>query len=186
MMVESLIAYREAKDRLSRVSTFLDAIGLIYLKRSRSINSMQLDWIGVGSIVALRKLRSLDLGKKNDVGNDIFRTQRCKQFSCVDLVTFVTAPRSPGLLSDLRDLEVFVFELNCLLWALVPYCPYLWPRPINVLTEIGSNNTHNQKKHNKTSTLVASIYVHGELTYQVIVNGFNGFLVVPRQLHPLP
>ncbi|KAF2536560.1 hypothetical protein F2Q68_00021115 [Brassica cretica] len=58
-MVESLIACREAQDRLSRVSSFLDAIGLIDLKRSRSIDSMQLDWIGVGSIVALRKLKSV-------------------------------------------------------------------------------------------------------------------------------
>ncbi|KAF2616764.1 hypothetical protein F2Q68_00039001 [Brassica cretica] len=47
------------QDRLSRVSSFLDAIGLIDLKRSRSIDSMLLDWIGVGSIVALRKLKSV-------------------------------------------------------------------------------------------------------------------------------
>ncbi|KAF3516928.1 hypothetical protein DY000_02061489 [Brassica cretica] len=59
MMVESLIACREAHDRLSRVSIFLDVIGLIDLKRSRSIDSMQLDWIGMGSIVALRKLKSV-------------------------------------------------------------------------------------------------------------------------------
>ncbi|KAF3519073.1 hypothetical protein DY000_02061492 [Brassica cretica] len=50
---------RSAKDRLSRVSIFLDAIGLIDLKRSRSIDLMQLDWIGMGSIVALRKLKSV-------------------------------------------------------------------------------------------------------------------------------
>ncbi|KAF3603646.1 hypothetical protein F2Q69_00036409 [Brassica cretica] len=59
MMVEPLIASRKAQDRLSRISTFLDAIGLIDLKRSRSIDSMQLDQIGAGSIVALRKLRSV-------------------------------------------------------------------------------------------------------------------------------
>ena len=59
MMVEPLIASREAHDRLSKISTFLDAIGLIDLKRSRSIDSMQLDRIGVGSIAALRKLRSV-------------------------------------------------------------------------------------------------------------------------------
>ena len=56
-MVESLIACHEAQDRLSRVSIFLDAIGLIDLKRSRSIDSMQLDLIEMGSIVALRKLK---------------------------------------------------------------------------------------------------------------------------------
>ena len=59
MMVEPLIASREVQDRLSGISTFLDAIGLIDLKRSRSIDSMQLDRIGEGSIVALRKLRSV-------------------------------------------------------------------------------------------------------------------------------
>ncbi|KAF2595510.1 hypothetical protein F2Q70_00043542 [Brassica cretica] len=48
-----------------------------------------------------------------------------KQFPVVDLVIFVTAPRSPGLLRDLRDLGVFIFELGCLLWASVPYGPYL-------------------------------------------------------------
>ncbi|KAF3610380.1 hypothetical protein DY000_02049525 [Brassica cretica] len=56
MMVEPLIVSREAQDRLSRISTFLDAIGRIDLKRLRSIDSMQSDRIGVGSIVALRKL----------------------------------------------------------------------------------------------------------------------------------
>ncbi|KAF3539676.1 hypothetical protein F2Q69_00022709 [Brassica cretica] len=60
MMVEPLIASREAQDRLSRILTFLDAFGLIDLKRLRSIDSMQLDRIGVGSIVALRKLRSTE------------------------------------------------------------------------------------------------------------------------------
>ncbi|KAF2606563.1 hypothetical protein F2Q68_00044974 [Brassica cretica] len=59
MIVESLIACREAQDRLSRVSIFLDATGLIDLKRSRSIDSMQLDLIGMGSIVGLRKLKSV-------------------------------------------------------------------------------------------------------------------------------
>ncbi|KAF2538750.1 hypothetical protein F2Q68_00020780 [Brassica cretica] len=59
MMVDSLIACHEAHDRLSRVSIFLDAIGLIDLKRSRSIDSMQLDWNGMGSIVVLRKLKSI-------------------------------------------------------------------------------------------------------------------------------
>ncbi|KAF2585348.1 hypothetical protein F2Q70_00035755 [Brassica cretica] len=46
-------------DCLLRKSILLGAIGLIDLRRSRSIDSMQSDRIGVGSIVALRKLRSV-------------------------------------------------------------------------------------------------------------------------------
>ncbi|KAF3584436.1 hypothetical protein F2Q69_00029703 [Brassica cretica] len=59
MMVELSVASHEAQDRSSRTSTFLDAMGLIDLKNSRSIDSMQSDRIGVGFIVALRKLRSV-------------------------------------------------------------------------------------------------------------------------------
>ncbi|KAF3527276.1 hypothetical protein DY000_02037504 [Brassica cretica] len=59
VMVESLVVSREGQDRLSRVSIFLDAIGFVDLKRSRSIDSTQLDRVGVGSLVALRKLRSV-------------------------------------------------------------------------------------------------------------------------------
>ncbi|KAF2567682.1 hypothetical protein F2Q68_00026314 [Brassica cretica] len=41
----------------------------------------------------------------------------------IDFVISVTAPRYPGLLRDLRDLDSFAFELDCLLWASVPLGP---------------------------------------------------------------
>ena len=55
--MESSVASREVHDCSLRALTFLDAIGFIDLKRSRLIDSAQSDRIGVGSIVALRKLR---------------------------------------------------------------------------------------------------------------------------------
>ena len=59
MMVESSVASSEAHVCLLRVLTFLDVVGFIDLERSGSIDSAQSDRIGVGSIVALRKLRSV-------------------------------------------------------------------------------------------------------------------------------
>ncbi|KAF2562167.1 hypothetical protein F2Q70_00017758 [Brassica cretica] len=48
---------------------------------------------------------------------DFSRLPRSWAENIVDLVIFVTAPRSLGLLHDLRDLDSFAFELDCLLWA---------------------------------------------------------------------